>query len=170
MCLILNAIILIFISSVSASVPRTDVTVSGISSGGAMATQLPIGFSKDTSGCGILAGPPYYCSASGLTTAVRMTGPPSFIFVSNLESKVKYYASNEYIDDRSNIAGDPVYIFSGKYDKIAYPAVVKLDADLYTRLNATVKTNFDTSAHHGFPTGNFGATCISLNLANYINN
>ncbi|CAF1344148.1 unnamed protein product [Rotaria sordida] len=170
MCLILNVIILLFISLASANVPRTDVTVSGISSGGAMATQLHIGFSKDISGCGILAGPPYYCGGSGLTTAVCMTGPASFIFVSYLESKIKYYASNDYIDNPSNIAGDPVYVFSGKYDKIAYPGVVKLNAGLYTRLNATVKTNFDMPAHHGFPTENFGATCSSLNLANYINN
>ncbi|CAF3910034.1 unnamed protein product, partial [Rotaria sp. Silwood1] len=107
MYLILNPVIVFFISLVSASVPRTDVTVSGISSGGAMATQLHIGYSKDISGCGVVA-----------------------------EYKVKYYASNDYIDVPSNIVGDPVYVFSGKYDKVAYPGVVKLNAELYQRLNA----------------------------------
>ncbi|CAF5019046.1 unnamed protein product, partial [Rotaria sp. Silwood1] len=170
MYLILNPVIVFFISLVSASVPRTDVTVSGISSGGAMATQLHIGYSKDISGCGVVAGPPYYCAGSGLTTAVCMTGPALYIFVSNLEYKVKYYASNDYIDDPSNIVGDPVYIFSGKYDKVAYPGVVKLNAELYQRLNATVKTNFNMPANHGFATESFGASCSSLNLANYINN
>ncbi|CAF3084771.1 unnamed protein product [Rotaria sp. Silwood2] len=170
MYLILNAVIVLFISLVSASVPRTDVTVSGISSGGAMATQLHIGYSKDISGSGVVAGPPYYCAGSGLTTAICMTGPALYIFVSNLEYKVKYYASNGYIDDPSNIAGDRVYVFSGKYDKVAYPGVVKLNAELYQKLNATVKTNFGMPANHGFATEDFGASCILLNLANYINN
>ncbi|CAF4481152.1 unnamed protein product, partial [Rotaria magnacalcarata] len=74
------------------------------------------------------------------------------------------------IDDPVNIEGDPVYVFSGIYDKVAYPGVVKLNEQLYSRLGAMVKTNFDMPAHHGFPTENFGAKCSTLNTANYINN
>ena len=163
-------IILLIVYLVIASVPRTDVTVSGISSGGAMATQLHIAFSKDISGCGILAGPPYYCAGGGFTTALCMTGPASFISVSALEWKLNYYASFGSIDDPSNIEDDPVYVFSGTKDTVAYPGVVKLNEDLYSRLKAKVKTNFDMVAHHGFPTENFGGRCETLNAENYINN
>lgn len=165
-----SAIIFLVVSLTDGSVSRTGITVSGISSGGAMATQMHIAFSKDISGCGILAGPPYYCGSSLLTTSLCMTGPASFVSVSALEWKINYYKSNKDIDDPSNIVNDPVYVFSGKYDKVAYPGVVKLNEQLYSRLGAKVKTNFDMPAHHGFPTENFGAACSSLNLANYINN
>ncbi|CAF3457702.1 unnamed protein product [Rotaria socialis] len=165
-----TAIILLVVSLVTASVPDTHITVSGISSGGAMATQLHIGFSKDISGCGILAGPPFYCGGSGMTTALCMTGPALLISVTVLEQKIKYYRLLDKIDDPVNLKGDPVYVFSGIYDKVAYPGVVKLNEQLYSRLGATVKTNFNMPAHHGFPTENFGAACSTLNMANYINN
>jgi hypothetical protein len=166
----LNTIVIfLIVSLVSASVPRTDVTVSGISSGGAMATQLHVAFSKDISGCGILAGPPFYCGGNGLTTALCMTGPSAYISVPTLESKIKSYFSLGSIDNPSNILNDPVYVFSGKYDSVASPAVVKLNEKLYSRLGANVKTNFDMAAEHCFPTENFGATCSTLNKDNFIN-
>lgn len=150
--------------------PRTDVTVSGISSGGAMATQLHIAYSKDISGCGIVAGPPFYCAGSGLTTAFCMTGPALYIPVSALQLKINTYKLSGSIDDPANMANDSVYVFSGKYDTVAYPGVVKINKDLYSRLGANVKTNFDMAAHHGFPTENFGAKCNVLNKENFINN
>ncbi|CAF4415062.1 unnamed protein product, partial [Rotaria socialis] len=103
-----TAIILLVVSLVTASVPDTHITVSGISSGGAMATQLHIGFSKDISGCGILAGPPFYCGGSGMTTALCMTGPALLISVTVLEQKIKYYRLLDKIDDPVNLKGDPV--------------------------------------------------------------
>jgi len=163
-------VFLIVVSSAIASVPRTDVTVSGISSGGAMATQLHLAFSNDISGCGILAGPPYYCGGNGMTTAVCMSGPAAFISVSALQWKLNSYASVGSIDGPSNVVNDPVYVFSGKYDTVAYPGIVKLNEQLYTRLGANVKTNFNMPAHHGFPTDNFGGKCAVLNSKNFINN
>jgi predicted esterase len=163
-------IALIAVSMVSGSVPRTDVTVSGISSGGAMATQLHLAFSKDISGCGILAGPPYYCAGNGMTTAVCMSGPAAYISASALQWKLNSYALVGSVDDPSNVANDRVYVFSGKHDTVAYPGIVKLNEQLYSRLGANVKTNFDMAAHHCFPTDNFGAKCNVLNTANFINN
>ena len=158
-----------FFSLANGNLPRTDVTVSGISSGAAMATQLHIAFSESISGCGILAGPPYYCGGNGVTTALCMTGPAAYISVSALQYKIKSYRSSGSIDDPSKLKDDPVYVFSGKYDTVAYPGVVKLNADLYSRLGANVKTNFDMAASHGFPTENFGSQCASLNTKNYLN-
>ena len=50
-------VVKIFVFLVRAKFPRTNVTVSGVSSGGAMATQLHLAFSKDISGVEILTGP-----------------------------------------------------------------------------------------------------------------
>ncbi|CAF3813204.1 unnamed protein product [Adineta steineri] len=164
-----TVIVLTVVSLVTAKAPRTDVTVSGISSGGAMATQLHLAFSKDISGCGILAGPPFYCAGSGFTTALCMSGPAAYVSVSTLQLKINSYALTGSIDSPTNIASDSVYVFSGKYDTVAYPGVVKLNEDLYKRFGANVKTNFDMAAHHGFPTNNFGAKCAVLNKDNFIN-
>ena len=163
-------VFLMTMSVVTARTPRSDVTVSGISSGGAMATQLHLAFSKDISGCGILAGPPYYCAGNGMTTAVCMSGPAAYISVTALKWKLDSYASSGSVDNPSNVANDPVYVFSGKYDTVAYPGIVKLNEQLYSKLGANVKTNFDMAAHHCFPTDNFGTKCSALNTENFINN
>ncbi|CAF1620978.1 unnamed protein product, partial [Adineta ricciae] len=137
---IITLFVLITVPLVTAKSPRTDVTVSGLSSGAAMATQLHFAFSKDISGAGVLAGPPYYCGGNGMTVALCMSGPALYVSVSVLQSKINSYKSAGSIDDPANIANDPVYVFSGKYDTVAYPGVVKLNKDLYARFNANVKT------------------------------
>ncbi|CAF5017607.1 unnamed protein product [Rotaria sp. Silwood1] len=150
--------------------PRTDVTVSGISSGGAMAVQLHMAFSNDISGCGILAGPPYYCAGNFMTATACMSGPLNFVTAPGILLKLPWYGSMGSIDNVSNIHGDPVYIFTGKYDLVARPSTVKINEDVYSELGANIKTNYDMAATHGFPTDNFGKSCSTLNLENYINN
>jgi poly(3-hydroxybutyrate) depolymerase len=160
---------LMVVSLVVATQPRTDVTVSGISSGGAMATQLHFALSKEISGCGILAGPPYYCAGNGMTMVLCMTGPSAYISTTALQQTIKTYALTGSIDDPATIINDPVYVFSGKYDSVVYPGTVKLNEDLYSRFGANVKTNFDMSANHCFPTESYGAECAVLNKKSYIN-
>ena len=77
--------ILLVTSVIEAKSPRTDVTVSGISAGGSMATQLHLAFSSEISGCGIVAGPPYYCAQGSMITAIGacMNGPAASVSVSN---------------------------------------------------------------------------------------
>jgi poly(3-hydroxybutyrate) depolymerase len=160
---------LMVVSLVAATKPRTDVTVSGISSGGAMATQLHFALSKEISGCGILAGPPYYCAGNGMTMVLCMTGPSAYISTTALQQTIKTYALTGSIDDPATIINDPVYVFSGKLDSVVHPGTVKVNEDLYSRFGANVKTNFDMSANHCFPTESYGAECAVLNKKSYIN-
>jgi poly(3-hydroxybutyrate) depolymerase len=162
--------ILIIVSSADARAPRTDVTVSGASSGAAMANQLHFAFSKDISGCGVLAGPPYYCAGSLLTAAACISGSITSVSVPFIESKLKSFAKVGTVDDLSNIKGDPVYIFSGKYDTIVLPGVAKLNEKLYSLFGANILTNYDLPATHSFPTDNFGTDCATPNLQSFINN
>ena len=168
-CTIIIAITFWVVSLVDASVSRTNVTVSGASSGASMATQLHIAFSKEISGAGVLAGPPYYCAGSLLSAAMCMSGPITSISVSGIEKKLQSFVSAGSVDNTSNIIGDPVYIFSGKYDPIALPGLVKLNEKLYKSLNANIKTNYDLPATHGFPTEHFGGLCAVPNTANFLN-
>ena len=157
---------------IDAKLPRTDVTVSGISAGGSMAAQLHLAFSSEISACGIVAGPPYYCAQGSMMTAIGacMGGPATSVSVSNIQNKLKSYVTAGSSDSTANIKDDPVYIFTGKNDRTVIPGVVKLNEQIYSTLGASIKTNYDLPANHGFPTENFGGKCDALSSANFINN
>ena len=169
-CVIVFISILMAWPLIDAYAPNTTITVSGASSGATMATQLHFAFSNEISGCAVLAGPPYYCAGGLLTAAACMSGPVTSVSIPTLERKLKAYEKDGSIDSLSNIKGDPVYIFTGKYDPIALPGLVKLNEKLYAPLGANIKTNYEMPATHGFATETFGGTCAVPNLSNYINN
>jgi hypothetical protein len=162
--------IVVVFSLVSARPSNTTITVSGGSSGATMATQLHFAFSDEISGCAVLAGPPYYCAGGLLTAAKCLSGPVTSVSVPTLERKLKAYEKDGSIDSLANIKDDPVYIFTGKYDPIALPGMVKLNEKLYSLLGANIKTNYEMPATHGFPTETFGGTCAVPNLSNFLNN
>ncbi|CAF1506109.1 unnamed protein product [Rotaria magnacalcarata] len=162
--------VLIVLACVQVSLSQTVVTISGASSGASMANQMHFAFSNDISGCAVLAGPPYYCGGNILTAAACMTGPVTSISVSLLERKLKSFENDGSIDSLANIKDDPVYIFSGKYDPIALPSLVKLNEKLYSSFSANIKTNYDLPATHGFLTETYGGSCAIPNLDTYINN
>lgn len=162
---------IVFIISITEAIPRTDVTVSGISSGGAMTAQLHLVFSSTISGSGVVAGPPYYC-AEGISAraSVCLYGPPELIPVEKLISKLQSYVASGTADSTSNLKNDPVYIFSGRYDPVVLPYVVKLNEKIFSTFDTNIKTNYDVGATHGFITDNFGGVCELPDLEYYINN
>ena len=161
--------VLLLVSIVGAIKSRTNITVAGGSSGAAMATQLHIAFSKDISGVGVLAGPPYDCAGALLTAAECLSGPVTSVSVPDIEKRIKAYETAGAIDRTSNMVGDPVYIFSGKYDPIVLQPIAKLNGILYSSFNTTIKTNYDLPATHGVPTVNYGDPCAELNTKYFIN-
>jgi poly(3-hydroxybutyrate) depolymerase len=167
----IGAVIALFfvVSLVDASVSRTNITVSGVSSGAAMATQLHIAFSQDISGVGVLAGPPYDCAGGLLTAAECLSGPVTSISIPEIEKRIKSFEAKGTIDSTSNMVGDPVYIFSGKYDPVVLQPIAKLNEKLYSSFNTNIKTNYDLPATHGMPTVNYGEPCAIPNTATFIN-
>ena len=159
-------------SIIEARPPRTNLTVSGLSSGGAMAAQFHLAFSKDVSGAGIVAGPPYWC-AEGLellATTVCLFGPAALVPVSKLENQLQLYVQQGSADATSHLKNDPVYIFSGTNDHVVSPSIVKINEQIYTAFGAHVKTNYEVPSAHGFVTDNYGGLCELLNVMNYMNN
>jgi len=49
----------------------TRITISGLSSGAAMAVQLGVAYSARVSGVGIIAGPPYLCARGSIFRAIN---------------------------------------------------------------------------------------------------
>jgi predicted esterase len=163
--------IIILIASITEAIPRTDVTVSGLSSGGAMTAQLHLVFSSTISGSGVLAGPPYYCAEGrSARTTECLYGPAALIPVEKLISQLQSYVSAGTADPTSNLKNDPVYIFSGRYDPVVLPDIVKLNEKIFSSFGTNIKTNYEIRATHGFITDNFGGICEFPDLEYFINN
>ena len=166
---VLYFLVLIFVKIYA--LPRTDVTVSGLSSGGAMTAQLHLVYSSTISGSGVLAGPPYYCAEDDTVKAARcLFGPAGSIPIEKLLDYLKKCVSAGTADPISNLVNDPVYIYSGLNDPIVSHEVAKLNGKIFESLNTSIKTNYEMRATHGFATNDFGASCDILDVEYYINN
>jgi len=150
-----------------------SLTVSGISAGGAMATQFHVAFSSKVSGVGIFAGIPYGCAKGSLLGATNCMSSPILTNVNTLISRADGYASKGTIDPTSNMANDKVYIFAGKSDTVVSPTngnQIETFYQHYIQTASNFLTEFTLKAQHCQPTDNFGTACATLNSANYINN
>ncbi len=162
---------IVLIASITEAIPRTDVTVSGLSSGGAMTAQLHLVFSSTISGSGVLAGPPYYCArGSSSRTDECLYGPASLIPVEKLLNQLQSYVSAGTVDPTSNLKNDPVYIFSGRYDPVVLPDIVKLNVKVFSSFGTNIKTNFEMRVTHGYVTDDFGGPCEFPDFKYFINN
>jgi poly(3-hydroxybutyrate) depolymerase len=144
------------------TVDPSTVTVSGLSSGGYMATQLHVAWSSVFKGAGVVAAGPYYC-AQGLATLAttrcltRDSVPP----VSALVATAKTWAAAGRIDPPANLASSKVWLFAGAKDSVLVPA---LGADLKRFYEAFVPAanilaRTGVPAEHGMPTDDFGSAC-----------
>jgi poly(3-hydroxybutyrate) depolymerase len=116
----------------------TQTSVSGLSSGGFMAVQFDVAYSKEVVGAGIIAGGPYYCAgltdfvlpyAAAQTLCMQPLGPaPS---AEGSWRAAQQFASNGLIDDPQNLHQQRIYIFSGTQDATVLTKVVDQTARFY---------------------------------------
>jgi poly(3-hydroxybutyrate) depolymerase len=143
-------------------IDASNVTVSGLSSGGYMATQLHVAWSSVFKGAGVIAAGPYYCAQGLLTFATtrcltRDSAPP----VDTLVATAKAWARAGRIDPTSNLASSKVWLFAGAKDSVLVPA---LGADLKRFYEAFVPAahivaRTEVASEHGMPTDDFGSAC-----------
>jgi poly(3-hydroxybutyrate) depolymerase len=101
------------------------VTVSGISSGGAMAVQFHVAHSALVRGTGILAGIPYLCAEESPLAAIsRCMKAEEEIPASQLIARTRRLAEEGAIDPVAGLAGDRVWIFHGAADPYVRTPVV----------------------------------------------
>lgn len=111
----------------------SDITVSGISSGGYMAVQFQVAFSSSVRGAGVLAGGPYYCAEGSVSRALANCMEPAGKEVpptaGATEQTLKQFADAGRIDPRDKLRDDRAWLLSGGQDKTVAPAVMDaLDA------------------------------------------
>ena len=148
--------------------PRLDilpgsVTVSGVSSGGYMATQYQVAFSKDVIGAGIVGAGPWLCAQGVVTRAMQdclagtAGGPNERTLVAALRASFAAGA----VDDPSWLAPDRIWIFHGAKDTRVGRAVADSLLRFYKAFVPLERIRFETRvpAAHGFPTLSEGGAC-----------
>ncbi|OXA64238.1 uncharacterized protein LOC110862464 [Folsomia candida] len=147
-------------------VDPNSLTVSGISSGGAFATQYHFIYSSIVKGAGIFAGGPYLCGYGGPVDAAACMLTPSLVSVPWLISEANILAAANQIDPVRNLADSKVYIFHGFLDSVVDPLGGRKIETMYQHYGANIGHEFDIGAGHGQPVdGNgFGGPCGQLNI------
>lgn len=159
-----------------------QVSVSGLSSGAFMTTQLHTAYSGSLMGAGVIAGGPYLCGKmykfmptmtnamttcmSPLTQSVAPDGKKLFSEAQKLEQKGK-------IDPLTNLAKQRVMVFSGGKDNTVKPMVVEQVVKYYEaaglKTNDTVKYQEVANAGHAITVNSPNATECQLTQSPYIN-
>jgi len=154
------------------NIDRNSITISGISSGGAMAVQMHVAHSKLFSGMAAIAAPPYWCananSAIAITSCMMY---PQFISVVELWAATTYAYSTFSIDNPSNLDRSKVWLFAGKLDSVVDPGVVEKTLAYYKGYipTANIVHINNITAEHAWITDIYGKPCTYLGYP-YINN
>jgi poly(3-hydroxybutyrate) depolymerase len=139
------------------------ITVSGISSGGQMATQLHIAYSDIFSGAAILSGGPYNCARSSLLRALKLctTNTEEPLPVEEFVADISTAAAAGEIADPENLADDRVWLFRGTADSKVSALVHWAGADLYARFVPAdrMRRVDNVDADHVFPAKGQGNDC-----------
>jgi hypothetical protein len=143
-------------------VSKDSSSVSGISSGGCMATQLHVAYSSAIMGAGIVSGAPFWCAQSDVMVALSSCMKyPDLISVPTLLGAVSYAYTMNSIDNPVYLKNSNVFIFHGTLDNELVLGVAEKVIDFYTHYvpSANVRTNLTIPAAHSFVTKDFGNPC-----------
>ncbi|NMH58850.1 extracellular catalytic domain type 2 short-chain-length polyhydroxyalkanoate depolymerase [Alteromonas ponticola] len=151
----------------------SDMTVSGLSSGGYMATQFHVAHSDTVNGAGVIAAGPYYCGQNDITVALnqcvsKMEEP---VDLSSLNQSAASWAEQGKIAPLENLKGDKVWLFHGSKDtKVTAEASDLLSQQYQQWAGEQNVTYIDNKPFaHLFPTREKGGSCLSSD-APYLGN
>jgi dienelactone hydrolase len=128
------------------------VFVAGISSGGAMAVQMSVAYSRLFKGAAIYAGVPYQCAQDSEATALTTCEEDApAIDLAPLEATTRDYAKKHFIDSLSFLKQQRVYLWSGIIDVTVRQPVMDLLNTYYKDFHAHVFHYDNTfNAAHGW--------------------
>ncbi|HET9032570.1 MAG TPA: PHB depolymerase family esterase [Dokdonella sp.] len=140
-------------------------TVSGLSSGAYMATQVHMAFSDHIAGVAMIAGGPYGCAQGSLETALSSCLKPAqdkLPDVDALAEMVKSRAASGAIAPLSGLAGDKVFAMHGTLDQTVAATISEDSAEIYRKLGgAIVEEDMARETAHTFPTESTGLECTT---------
>ena len=153
----------------------SEVSVSGLSSGGYMAVQFHIAHSQLVKGIGVFAGGPYYCAKGSFITAKERCMQPRLpLMLPNIKELIDFtnsLALKNKIDDVKNLHQARVFLFSGTKDSVVLPSVMQGLADFYKSYTVAENIIFksDIDAGHAMITHDHGQACAATSTP-FINN
>ena len=134
-------------------------TVSGLSSGGYMASQIAVAHSRLVRGVGVFAGGPYYCVGIDLRRAegACMKGAPDY---AASRREAERLAALRLIDPVENLKDVRAWILAGAADTVVQEPVVRATAQFFSAFNpgGTVY-EVQPGLGHGLPTRDYGVAC-----------
>jgi hypothetical protein len=161
----------------SYNVEPNHISISGVSSGGYMATQMQVAYSATFRGAGIIAGGPYYCAEGSLIKAMNrcMRSPDGLIYpmkISKLVSKTNRLASSGAIDATSNLSNHKIYMYSAKGDTTVVQKVMDYLKVFYLAYvpSANIIYNNSGTGEHAMVTDDWGGTSCRKKASPYIAN
>lgn len=156
-------------------------SISGLSSGAFMTSQLYVAYSHIMVGAGIVAGGPYLCAKSWsyntlmvnatttcmhpLTESVGPNTPLLVKLATNL-------AESGSIDSLDNLKDDKIYLFSGINDKTVTTTVVDQTYAFFRAVGvpeASIKYNKSIDAGHAFITNNDSDSQCAVTKSPFVN-
>lgn len=151
----------------------SNTTVSGLSSGGYMATQFHLANSDWVKGIGVIGTGPYYCAEGDITVALNLCvskiGGP--ISVDKLSAQATEYAASNSIPPLDNLSDSKVWVLHGTRDttvnRPAADALVEQYSQWVEKKNVVYVADMPF-AHH-FPTLANGQDC-ALSESPFIGN
>jgi len=152
-------------------VAPTDAALAGISSGGFMAVQLQVADSATfTRGVAVFAGGPFDCSQGSAAAALGTCGQayPSAPSAAALEAITDAWAQSGELDPTSNLAGMPVWLWSGTLDSVVRQPVMDALAAYERHYGAQVTYAHTTAAGHAWISP-LGPNACAVQLSPYVN-
>lgn len=139
-----------------------SITVSGISAGAYMATQLQIAYSSSIAGVGSVAGGPWNCSDGTVWRAQSdCMNSPNSIDVTSLADQLKRAEKARDVDSLANLKNARLYIYNSDTDGVVRPPMRKKNIEFFEKFipRANMKVEQDLRSAHGFPTVDYGVEC-----------
>jgi len=97
------------------NIDKSQISVSGLSSGGFMANQLGYAYSATFKGVGVFAAGPYMCAGHSNYTACMYGAAISSSMLNTMQGDINNW-SGSAIDDKANVAAQKVFLFVGSSD------------------------------------------------------
>jgi poly(3-hydroxybutyrate) depolymerase len=144
--------------------------VTGVSSGGYMASQLHVAYSGIFKGAAIVAAGPYYCAQDNLIRALlACTSTFASDQLSTLETDASTWSSQGLIDPIGNLSGQPVWVFHGTNDTTVQTALTNDLVAFYQHFGASVTYNHTAPAGHAWVSP-YGPNPCNVTRSPYLNN
>lgn len=136
------------------NVDTSQITVSGLSSGGFMANQLGYAYSATFKGIGMFAAGPYMCAGHSNYTACMYNATISATMLNTMQADINNWSGTAN-DNKANVANQKIYMWVGSSDSTVGPNPMNAARTQYTN-NSVAAANLSftqrTGAAHTFPT------------------